>query len=151
VLPDKLVGRVNDNEGGKNFNRHLVVIGASNASRLIPALRDLGYSVSDLMVPGWVASDKNINKLGAEIAKLNLVPGFGILIDILSNSTYRFEQFDGTLALPYKAGGSYHLASDITVCTDSTLKKIIAAVSPIYLASQASLKVIVPPMPRWLL
>jgi hypothetical protein len=70
---------------------------------------------------------------------------------LLSNSTYRYEQFDGTLALPYKEGGwSYHLPGDITVCSDSNFKRILGQLQPILLSCQNVVKIIFPPMPRYL-
>jgi hypothetical protein len=43
--------------------RHLVCIGSSIMKQLIPFLQASGYSVTDLSVPGWLASEENINLL----------------------------------------------------------------------------------------
>ncbi len=34
---------------------------------------------------------------------------------------YRYEQLDGTLALPFKSSGKYHFAGKVQVCSDSVL------------------------------
>jgi hypothetical protein len=147
--PDSLVQRELADENTKEFSGHVVVLGASNARALVSYLTARGISVTDLTIPGWVASESNIESLISKLKSVTIPPGSAVMIDLLSNSTYRYEQFDGTLALPYKEGGSYHLPGDITVCTDATFKRIIGLLQPILLSCQNVVKVIFPPMPRY--
>jgi hypothetical protein len=42
------------------MTRHLVCIGSSIMKQLIPFLQASDYAVTDLSVPGWLASEKNI-------------------------------------------------------------------------------------------
>jgi hypothetical protein len=122
-----------------------VVLGASNAKRLVPALVKNGFTVTDLSRPGWIATDDNIAALITELQKLDIPPGFGVVMDLLGNATYRFEQFDGSTAMPFKEGYKYHFAGKITVCPLANFKYILNLLSPIFLSAQSSLKIIFPP------
>jgi hypothetical protein len=126
-----------------------VVLGASNARNLVPFLQGRGFSVTDLTVPGWVASDSNIESLISKLKELSIPNSSAVVIDLLSNSTYRYEQFDGSLALPYKEGGGYHMPGSITVCSESNFKRIMSQLQPILLSCQTTVKIILPPMPRY--
>jgi hypothetical protein len=150
LSPNSVVQRVIAETSTKEFSGHVVVLGASNARNLVPYLAGRGFSVTDLTIPGWVASESNIESLISKLKTTTIPPGAAIVIDLLSNSTYRYEQFDGTLALPYKEGGSYHLPGDITVCSDSNFKRILGQLQPILLSCQNVVKIILPPMPRYL-
>jgi hypothetical protein len=128
----------------KSFNNHIVVLGASNAKRLVPALQKHGFTVTDLSRPGWITTEENIDALIAEMRKLEFPLGFGVIMDLLGNATYRFEQFDGSAALPFKEGYKYHFAGKITVCPLANFKYILNLLSPIFLSAQPNLKVIFP-------
>jgi hypothetical protein len=71
-------------------------------------------------------------------------------MDLLGNVAYRYEQFDGSTAMPYKEGYRYHFAGKVTVCPDTNFKFILNLLSPIFLSAQENLKIIFPPMPRHL-
>jgi hypothetical protein len=86
--------------------KNIVCIGASILRQLIPFLQAAGYSITDLTQPGWIATEDNINSLIKKMSDLNLAPGFSVILDLVGNCTYRYSQFDGTLALPYKEGGN---------------------------------------------
>jgi hypothetical protein len=134
----------------KSFNNHIVVLGASNAKRLVPALLKNGFIVTDLSRPGWIATEENIDALIAEMSKMKIPLGFGVIMDLLGNATYWFEQFDGSAAMPFKEGYKYHFAGKITVCPLVNFKYILNLLSPIFLSAQPNLTVIFPPMPRHL-
>jgi hypothetical protein len=51
-----------------------------------------------------------------KIDKVDCSKSATIIFDLFSNSSYRFEQFDGTLSLPYKTNGKYQLARNIVAC-----------------------------------
>jgi hypothetical protein len=134
----------------REFSGQVVVIGASNARNMVPFLIARGFSVTDLTVPGWVASEKNVESLICQLKDLALPAGSAVVMDLLTNSTYRYKQFDGTLALPFKEGGAYHLPGNITVCSESNFKRILGQLQQILLSCQNTIKVILPPMPRYL-
>jgi hypothetical protein len=149
LSPNLVVQRALAENNTKDFSGQVVVMGASNARNLVSYLSARGFSVTDLTVPGWVASESNIESLISKLKSVTIPPGAAVIIDLLSNSTYRYEQFDGTLALPYKEGGSYHLQGDITVCSDANFKRILSLLQPILLSCQNVVKIIFPPMPRY--
>jgi hypothetical protein len=91
-----------------------------------------------------------IAALISEMEKLDLPPGFGVVMDLLGNATFRFEQFDGSTAQPYRDARGWHYAGKITVCPENNFKQILTALSPIFLSAQSNTKVIIPPMPRYI-
>ncbi|MFN9901887.1 MAG: hypothetical protein ACK55Z_24515, partial [bacterium] len=70
-----------------------------------------------------------------------------VIADILTNTTYRYEQVDGTLAMPYKSDGKYHYEGEIRVCTTANLKGIFSSLKPALLKCKCHL-MLTPPMPR---
>jgi hypothetical protein len=55
--------------------RHLVCVGSSILKQTIPYLRALGYRVTVLARPGWLATQENIDALISELSKLSVPPG----------------------------------------------------------------------------
>jgi hypothetical protein len=96
--------RTTDTGEDLNKTKHIVCIGSSILSQLIPHFRAAGYTVTDLTQPGWIATDENIATLIKKMLDLKIEPGFAVVMDLVSNCAYRYTQFDGTQALPYKAG-----------------------------------------------
>ncbi len=74
--------------------------------------------------------------------------GGAFVFDLLSNSTLRFEQFDGTTSLPFKSNGKFHYGGKILVVPNDLFKKLAAAILPILKAKGARPCVILPPLPR---
>ncbi len=70
------------------------------------------------------------------------------VFDLLSNSTLRFEQFDGTTSLPFKSNGKFHYGGKIQVATNDLFKKLVVAILPILKAKGNKSCVILPPLPR---
>jgi hypothetical protein len=68
-------------------------------------------------------------------------------MDLHSNTTFWYRQFDGTPALPAKDGssGRYHFPGDITLTDDTLFKKITDSLGPVLLSAQSKLKILVPP------
>jgi hypothetical protein len=133
-----------------NLKKSLVCIGSSILKQLVPYFQAAGYTVSDLTQPGWIATEENIQSLIKKMSQLSLEPGFAVILDLVGNCAYRYCQFDGTQALPYKEGGRFHFAGPVTLCGDETFKKIIKMLSPVLLSAQNAVKVIIPPLPRHL-
>jgi hypothetical protein len=76
----------------------------------------MGKKVVDLTVPGWITSPENIAALTEQLEKEYCGENEILVLDLYGNLSYRFEQFDGTLSLPYKPKGRYLLAGKIVVC-----------------------------------
>ena len=135
---------------GHSMEKHLVVVGASHMKRIVPLLTAAGFTVTDMSQSGWVASAENIDKLVADLSKLAIPTDFVAIFDLLGNASFRFKQYDGSQSLPYKTNHGYHLAGDVEVVNDSTYESLINSLLPIFRSCQNNLKVIVPPLPRFL-
>jgi hypothetical protein len=132
------------------LGKHVVVIGASNMRRLVPVLTASGFTVTDLSRSSWLATEENISSLISSMTSVHLDPGFSVILELFSNSTFRFLQFDGSLSLPFKDGAGYHMGGDVTVCDDGTFLKLLDALKPVLISSQSAVKIIVPPLPRYI-
>jgi hypothetical protein len=113
-------------------------------------LWSLGYKVIDLSVPGWIATAENVNSLIVRMSGLKNLDNFAVVLDLHSNSTFRFLQFEGTLALPVKDGIKYHYPGELRMVSDDIYKKITDSLKPVLLSAQKNYKVIVPPLPRYI-
>jgi hypothetical protein len=79
----------------------------------------------------------------------DLPSGLTVVFELFGNSTYRWVQEDGTLALPLKTCTGYHLPGRITVCDDKVFKGLVESVLPLFHFFKDSGKVVVPPLPRY--
>jgi hypothetical protein len=70
------------------------------------------------------------------------------VFDLLSNSTLRFEQFDGTMSLPFKSNGKFHYGGKVLVASNDLFKKLVVSILPILKAKGDKPCVILPPLPR---
>jgi hypothetical protein len=145
ILPRALPMIVDPKDG-----KHIVCIGSSIIKQTIPYLKALGYSVTDLSRPGWLATPDNIASLIAQLADIKLAPGFAVVFDLLGNASHRYEQFDGTQSLPQKEGGRYHMLGPVATCEPETYRKIVKTLGPVLLSAQDATKVSVPPLPRYI-
>jgi hypothetical protein len=125
-----------------------IVIGSSITNRVVGHLRALNIPVIDLTVPGWLATQDNIDSLIAKLAGLDCPDDFVVVMDLHSNSSYRFKQFDGTPALPVKDCKKYHFPGEILLTDDMLFKKITASLAPVLLSAQNKIKVLIPPPPQ---
>jgi hypothetical protein len=152
VDPEVILPRVTTALGEKNNpqNKHLVCIGSSIMKQLIPFLQAAGYTISDLAQPGWLATDDNIQQLIKKMSDLQIEQGFSVVLDLVSNCSHRYLQFDGTQSLPHKEGGKYHMAGPVVPCNEDIFKRILKSLSPVLLAAQLVKKVLIPPLPRYL-
>jgi hypothetical protein len=130
-------------------SKHLVCIGSSIMKQLIPFLQAAGYTITDLSVPGWLATEENIQILIKKMSEIRIDESFSVVMDLFSNCSYRYRQFDGTQSLPYKEGGHYHMPGPVEICSDETFRKIVKSLAPVLLSAQKFEKVLIPPLPRY--
>jgi hypothetical protein len=126
-----------------------IVIGSSIMGKVAGHLQSRGHNVIDLSIPGWVTTSENVEGLVARLSALKNVENFAIVLDLHSNSTFRFLQFDGTLALPVKEGKKYHYPGELRTVTDDIYKKITAGLQTVLLSAQKNTKILIPPLPRY--
>jgi hypothetical protein len=151
--PEKFLARAHQgNESAKETSPPdtIIIIGSSIMGRVAGHLRTLGLSVVDLSVPGWIATADNINSLIVRMSELKITGNFAVVLDLHSNSSFRFLQFDGTLALPVKDAKKFHFPGEIRLVADDIFKKITDSLKPVLLSAQKNVKIIIPPLPRYL-
>jgi hypothetical protein len=68
-----------------------------------------------------------------------------IIFDLFGNSAYRFRHVDGSLVLPFRVGGGYHLLGDIQMVSDSGVGDLLNMVKPLFALCALFLTVIMPP------
>jgi hypothetical protein len=129
--------------------RTIIVIGASHCSRLCRDLRMRKWEVIDLSRPGWTPTVSNIQEVEKEIAKLGIFPSVPVVIDVLANVTFRYEQYDGSLALPCKIDGVYHMNGRVQVCDREAVVTTLDRAKGIFKALPGT-KVVLTPIPRYL-
>jgi len=128
----------------------LIIIGASHMKRIVPHISHYGYTIVDLTQPGWTLTDTNIGKVVTEIGKLEHADRAICILDIVSNTSFRFEnREDGSLSLPFKIDGQYHMDGRVTTCTLETLHTLMNKAAPI-IDALPGLKICTPPIPRYL-
>jgi hypothetical protein len=130
--------------------KHIVLVGGSNMKRLVPLFNAAGYHVTDLSAPSWLATDENIEYISSMLNSLSLDPGYILVAEMLGNSTYRYQQFDGTMALPFKTNQGYHMGGKIGVCSDESLLHTVHTASEIITRDGPSVRIMLPPLPRHL-
>jgi hypothetical protein len=110
LLPETHVSRENMSaRNEKDTLDRLIVIGASHMKRVVPFLRENGNEVVDLSTPGWIPSPANVAKLLDSVAGTEVGSDTVVVLDLLSNAVYRYAQFDGTLSVPFKSNGKFHM------------------------------------------
>jgi len=127
----------------------VIVCGGSNCKRLAALLTERGVSVTDLTVPGWTPTTSNISKLSSDIELLNLSPTSILISDLLSNVSFCYEQLNGSLALPVKSGGIFHMYGRVSVSSKDSFHHVMEKLVPIF-KSVPGMKICLPPLPRYL-
>jgi hypothetical protein len=112
-------------------------------------LRRLGYDVTDVTKPGRIVSAAAVGEVLNQLRGTTVPVNAAVVLDMLGNSSARWEQEDGTLATAVKLGSDYHMPGAVTVCNDETFKKLISIVIPVFSFSAGLNKIVFPPLPRY--
>jgi hypothetical protein len=110
---------------------HLILMGGSNLGRAKTELTRMGFTVTDLTKPGWTPTDYNVRSLVSDLQDMELKPNMGFVMDTLGNTSHRYEQLDGSLSLPFKVGGNYHMGGEVKVSSWETTRNVITKLKPI--------------------
>jgi hypothetical protein len=119
--PEVLISTGNEKQvDAKETTDHLVLIGASHLKRTMPHLKRLGYRVTDITCPGRAVSativGETLNQMRGVAVPANAI----VVLDLFGNSSSRWEDEDGTLALAVKAGDGYHMPGPVIFCLSET-------------------------------
>jgi len=150
VCPELILSKANSQGDALSSVTKAVAVGASIMRQNIPFLKDCGMEVKDFTRGGWVASPESSAEMAAKLAAVGAESDTVVILDLFSNSVFRFAQADGTLALPVKLGDKYHMLGPVHLVGEAGLKKILDTVRPILNAVPSNPKIIVPPYPRYL-
>jgi hypothetical protein len=148
--PENFLARELQTVGSNTSTQKVILLGASNIGHCADRLRREGFEVIDLSSPGWLATPENIELLLGKIGKITCGTGDTLILDLFGNLSYRFEQFDGSISLPYKSKGRYHLAGKVVTCPLQTFKKVLETTTAVFSAKKDSRMIVIPPLPRFL-
>jgi hypothetical protein len=152
--PEDILARVPAEQEGAmdtDTNKHglIIIAGGSNCKRLATLLTEKGVNLVDLTVPGWTPTTSNLSKLQKEVSDLDPGQDSIFISDMISNVSYGFEQLNGSLALPVKSGGTYHMYGKVTVNGKDATYHVLEKLLPIF-SLVPGLKIVLPPLPRHL-
>jgi hypothetical protein len=148
--PENYLARDNVTVASDTCEQKVVLLGASNLGCCAARLRKQGKQVVDLTQPGWLASKENTETLEKKLKDIVCNEQSTLVFDLYGNSSFRFEQFDGSLSMPYKQAGKYHLGGKIAVCPPPVYKRILENTASLLVTHPGSRIVLVPPLPRYL-
>ena len=129
--------------------RHIILVGASHMRRTARYLLEAGYRVTECPIPGTIPDSASIAHLKTTIPE-KTEPGTAIVFDMFGNFTYRFEQADGSMALPILLGGKYHLLGNVGVCSDESFGALVSSLTALFACIPSAPVVILPPLPRYI-
>jgi hypothetical protein len=101
---------------------------------------------TSVIKPGWVASAENIKEL-VKTVKESAQEAVAFVFDLFGKSSVRFKQFDGTMSLPFRSNGKYHLGGKVIVTPLETFKRIAESLVPILREKGNKPCVVIPPLP----
>ncbi len=100
----------------ENGEQRVVLAGGSNMKHCVSPFAATGTPVTDNCSPGWTPTAGNVTMLADKIKSAASKGMKGIVLNLFGNIALRFEQFDGSTALPYKSNGSFHLGGKVVCC-----------------------------------
>jgi hypothetical protein len=125
----------------------VILVGTSNLRHSVPHFAGNGVEVIDHTSPGWTPSSGNIAKMQDNI---EAEASTAYVFDLFGNSSLRFEQYDGTTALPFQSNGRFHFGGKVVTTPPEIFKKIFESTIPILRKKGNNPGVIIPPLPRGL-
>jgi hypothetical protein len=106
----------------EDSEQKVTLVGTSNLRHSVPHFAGNGVGVIDHTVPGWTPSAENITKMQKSMEAEEGAQS-AYIFELFGNSSLRFEQFDGTTALPFKMNGRFHFGGKVVTTPPEILKK----------------------------
>jgi hypothetical protein len=152
--PEDILARVPaEQEGAMDTDTNkqglIIIAGGSNCKRLATMLTEKGVNLVDLTVPGWTPTTSNLSRLQKQVSDLDPGQDSIFISDMISNVSFGFEQLNGSVALPVKSGGTYHMYGKVTVNGKDSTYHVLEKLLPIF-SALPGLKIVLPPLPRYL-
>jgi hypothetical protein len=151
--PENILARTTTAKIGSRAETNVqkvVVAGASNLKYSAAYFSDPDFESIDMSTPGWFPTSGNIADLKEKVAQHRSQNVTGFVFDLFGNTSVRFEQVDGSTALPFRSSGGYHLGGDVVVSPPPVFQKTVEAILPILSAKGNKPCVLIPPIPRYL-
>jgi len=126
-----------------------ILYGNSNIRQCAPALQALGYNVIDRTVINWDGSDSAADAIRRDAAAHAGTGDSAFVFDFLGPTAYRFKQSDGSLAMPVKFSGGFHLLGEAGVADDTMVRGCVKRLVPVLLEMCSRPTVLIPPLPRF--
>ncbi len=133
----------------KQTELRVLLVGASNLKHSVPHFADTTMLFANITTSGWMATAENVKNLETSISS-RIQETDAFVFDLLGNSSIRFEQSDGTTALPFKSNGRFHLGGDVVVTPPDIFLEVVKKVIPLFRATGDKPCVIIPPLPRYM-
>ncbi len=130
--------------------KKVILLGASNLGCCAGRLCTLGKTVIDLTQPGWLASNDSVDVLLSKLDSIHCNEKTTLVFDLFGNSTFRFEQFDGSISMPFKSSRKYHMAGTIVVYPLPVFRKTFENTIALLTRHKIARCIIIPPLPRYL-
>ena len=146
---DTLVRDPRPVEGGKGPITNVILVGASNLGRVATHLEATGLKVVSCPIEGSIPADATLERIKQKLSEVQTDGGTAMIFDLFGNTCFRFEQPDGTMAVPIMLAGRYHLLGNVGTISDENFKLVIRKVLCILDHFPALPKVVVPPIPRY--
>jgi len=126
-----------------------ILYGNSNLRQCAPALQALGFTVIDRTSIPWDGSENAAEQIRADAAAHASKPDSAFVFDMLGPVAYRFRQADGSLAMPVKVSGGFHLLGEATMADDGIIKNCVKRLVPTLNTMCAKPTILIPPLPRF--
>jgi hypothetical protein len=132
----------------------IILVGASHASRLAGALKELGAEVADLSVPGWRVTADNVESC-CELLKEELKDEWEgetiVLYQLFDNTSFYAIGSDGSATLPVRSrvDGKYHIKGALGMVDRDTFKQDFSNAVPLLRAGGLNKKILLSPLIRY--
>ncbi len=133
----------------ENSEQKIVLVGASNLGHSVPHFAGTNLEFVPVIKPGWIATVENVVELAGIVKELAPTASM-FVFDLLGNSSIRFEQVDGTTALPFRSNGKYHLGGKVVTAPADIFRRVVENVIPVIKEKGSKPCVIIPPLPWYL-
>jgi len=133
----------------KDSIKRAILYGNSNVRQCVPALQALGYSVVDRTEIHWDGSDSAADAIRLDASAHTGNEDTAFVFDFLGPSAYRFKQSDGSLAMPVKFSGGFHLLGEAAVADDAIIRGCVKRLVPVLVEMCRRPTVLIPPLPRF--
>jgi hypothetical protein len=129
----------------------VVIIGASNASRLAALMQETGCEVHHIVTPSWMPNSKVVQDACSELEKFVFQESSpsAIIYFNLNSSAFCAVQIDGSTIPARQINGHYNLDGDLMVSTKEMYQKTLKICISLFQMYPNVQKIVLPPSPRY--